>query len=97
MTQAELAEATGFAQDRISNYENGRRPLRLNEMRVLARGLGCTPADLLDDSDNPDRLSADERALVARFREAEDAQRAMIQRIAEPLQSEEPGQVRAYG
>jgi transcriptional regulator with XRE-family HTH domain len=70
LTQAELGERTGFGQDSISNYENGRRPLRLNELRVLARELTCAPADLLDDSDNPERLSGEERRLLQAFRDS---------------------------
>lgn len=68
LTQQQLAERTGFNQDRISNYENGRRPMRLIEMRVLAREIGCSVADLLDDQDNPERLSDVERELLDAFR-----------------------------
>lgn len=68
LTQQQLAERTGFNQDRISNYENGRRPMRLIEMRVLAREIGCSVADLLDDQDNPERLSAAERELLQALR-----------------------------
>jgi transcriptional regulator with XRE-family HTH domain len=87
LTQAELAERTGYNQDRISNYENGRRPLRLVEMRVLARGLGCSVADLLEDSDNPERLDDAERRLLRAFRNSPPAAREFLIASAEAVSS----------
>lgn len=85
-TQAELAEMTGVSQPAISQLENDTRPLDLDEMRTLARILRCTPADLLDDHDNPDRLTDEEREFLQKFRAAPAAQRELINRVAEPVQ-----------
>jgi len=82
--QAELAEASGMTQTAISNYENGHRPLSLHNMRVFARLLKCTVADLLDPSDNPYVLDDDERAIVDNYRSADPMQREMVKRVAEP-------------
>lgn len=86
LTQEQLAEKTGVTQPAISQLENDARPLDLDEMRVFARIFGCTPADLMDDQDNPDRLSDEERELLRNFRAADELQRAMVQRVAEPVQ-----------
>lgn len=51
-------------------------------MRSFARELGVKPADLLEDDDNPDRLSDEERELLARFRAASAAKRHDLERIA---------------
>lgn len=85
ISQAELAELAGISQPAISQIENDTRPLSLDWMRVFARIFDCAPADLMDDDDNPDRLSDEERALIARFRAGTADQRAMIARISEPL------------
>jgi hypothetical protein len=61
---------------------------------AFARILNCSAADLLDDDDNPDRLDDEERRLVARFRAADRAQRATLERVAEavvPSSDEEAG------
>lgn len=78
LTQADLAERTGFGQDRISNYENGRRPMRLQEMRALARELNCSVADILSDDDNPERLSEEERQLLEAFRSSSKTARQFL-------------------
>lgn len=86
LSQTDLAQRTGVSQPFISQIENqDAESLDIARMRVLARELGCTPADLLSDKDNPDRLSDVERALIRLFRSADAGHRAMIQRVAEPL------------
>jgi transcriptional regulator with XRE-family HTH domain len=86
LSQVELAQRTGVSQPYISQIENqDALSLDVARMRVLSREFGCAPADLLSDSDNPDRLSPEERALIANFRSADAAQRALIQRVAEPI------------
>lgn len=82
LTQEQLAELTGYSQDRISNYENGRRPMRLAEMQVIARGLKCSAADLLDDKDNPDRLVDEERVLLDAFRKSPGEARQFLLKSA---------------
>lgn len=85
LTQAELAELMGWSQPAISQLENDTRPFDIDDMRRLARVLQCAPADLLDDQDNPDRLTDEERELVNKFRSADAVQRQMVQRVAEPV------------
>jgi transcriptional regulator with XRE-family HTH domain len=82
LTQGELADRTGTTQESVSQYENGRRPLNLDWMKIFARELGCSVADLLDEDDNPDRLADDERALIGRYRTADQTQRDTLQRVS---------------
>ncbi|CAG7843790.1 Propionyl-CoA carboxylase regulator [Pseudoclavibacter triregionum] len=48
MTLDDLAERVGRAPSQVSVVENGRRELRLSELRAYARALGATVAELLD-------------------------------------------------
>lgn len=92
LNQSQLALRTGVSQPFISQLENqDGTALDVARMRILARELGCTPADFLVDADNPDRLTDEERALIAQFRQADDAQREMIARVAAPLQRYDAG------
>lgn len=86
ITQAQLAKLSGVSQPAISQIENDERPLTIDWMRTFARIFGCTTADLLDGDDNPDRLDAEERELLAKYRQADETQRAMVQRVAEPME-----------
>ncbi|PTR07888.1 MULTISPECIES: helix-turn-helix domain-containing protein [unclassified Novosphingobium] len=85
ITQAELARKSGVSQPAISQLENDERPLTIDWMRTFARVFGVTAADLLDDEDNPHRLDPEEIELVQNFRQAEEQQRQMVKRVAEPL------------
>jgi len=53
MTQAELAEEAGLAQSTAAQIESGVRsephPRTLKKLARVARALGVTPRDLLDD------------------------------------------------
>jgi len=86
LTQTELGDLVGLHQTQIGNLENGSRNLTIEWARRIAKALSVTTADILGEQDNPDRLSDEERALVQRYRTAEPAQQAMIQRVAEPMQ-----------
>lgn len=66
LSQAEVARAVGMSQNAISSLERGDTVLDLVWMRRLAPLYGCTPADFLADADNPDRLTAEEAALIHR-------------------------------
>lgn len=81
LSQVELAERTGVSQSAISQIENDVIAMDTAWMRAFARELGCEPADLLADSDNPDRLSSEERALVEAYRAATDEQRELLLRL----------------
>lgn len=82
LTQAQLAEITGVSQPAISQIENGTRSMDIAWMRTFARALGCAPADLLERADNPDLLDEHERALIERYRQADDRQRETLERVA---------------
>lgn len=87
LTQAQLAQRSGVSQPAISQIENDDRPMSTDWMRTFARIFDVTAADLLDDEDNPHRLSAEEAQLLANFRASDERQREMVQRVAEPLAS----------
>lgn len=48
LTQEQLADATGLHRTEISLLERGRRRPLLETIVVVCRGLGVTPAELLD-------------------------------------------------
>ena len=48
MTQCELADRCGLSQPTVSKIINGRNGTRLETIRKLCDGLGCTLADLFD-------------------------------------------------
>jgi len=85
LTQGELGDRIGLHQTQIGNLENGSRNLTLEWARRVAKALSVRVVDLLDENDNPDQMSDEERALLTHYRAADDAQREMVQRVAEPL------------
>jgi transcriptional regulator with XRE-family HTH domain len=82
ITQEVLAERTGVSQSAISQLENSEVEMGIKWMRAFARVLECSPADLLNDEDNPDRLAEEERDLVQTYREAAPPERATLARVA---------------
>jgi len=85
LTQGELGELVGLHQTQIGNLENGARNFTFEWARRIARALECTVADLLSESDNPDRLTKDERELVHNFRASPPEQQTLLRRVAEPI------------
>ena len=86
LNQGDLADASGVSQSYISQLENQQSlALDIARMRAIARVFNCTPADLLIDQDNPDRLSEAERRLLRAYRAAGEDQRELIHRVAEPI------------
>ena len=82
LTQQQLADATGVTQSAISQIENGAPSMDIKWMRSFARVLECSPADLLTDDDNPDRLRNQfEKHLIERCRKADPTQRDMLDRV----------------
>ncbi len=84
LTQAELGAAVNLHQTQIGNLENGSRNLTIEWARRIAKVLKVKTVDLLGDEDNPDRLSPDERALLEKYRNADNLQKEMVHRVAEP-------------
>lgn len=71
----------------LSKIERGETSLSLVWMRRLATALKVTPAELLDDRDNPMRLkTSDETALIERFRSMSPLQQAQTARMMDVLQ-----------
>ena len=82
LTQQQLADATGVSQPSISQLESGILSMDIQWMRSFACALKCSPADLLTDDDNPDRLRSEfEKHLIERCRKADEAQRQMLDRV----------------
>lgn len=90
LTQTELGTKVGLHQTQIGNLENGGRNLTWEWARRIARALEVNLVDLVPDKDNPDRLSKHERELVRKYREADEQQQALIERVAEPLRGFTP-------
>lgn len=89
LSQAAMAELSGVSQPTISQMENDVLGIDTRWLRTFARILNCAPADILPDQDNPDRLSEEERALIAAYRAASPDARAVISRLAGPPPEEE--------
>jgi hypothetical protein len=52
-------------------------------MRRIAKGLGCTPAEILPTVDNPWALSDDEKSLLARYRQSKEEDQEKLLRVAD--------------
>lgn len=85
LKQSDIANATGISQPAVSQVENGTRPLTLEWMRAFARVLECSVADILDEQDNPDRLTDDEKDWLALYRSADPSQRKTMKRVSEAV------------
>lgn len=83
LSQQKLGDRVGVSKMTISDLERGNMKLDLDYMRRLADALHVIPADLLPISDNPYALSSEERALIERYREMADGEKAMLERAAE--------------
>lgn len=82
-SQERLGEAVGCSKVHISGLERGQRELNLTWMRLIARALGVSPADLLTEQDNPDRLSAEEAALLDTYRRSDPESQGFMRRVAD--------------
>lgn len=73
-TQADLAATVGHPQPVLSRWENGARPITVDDLMLIARSLGVEPASLLPGNDTPPRrnptLSA--AAIVTQLRSCAD-------------------------
>ena len=50
LTQQALADTLGVTQAAVANWEHGRRCPPVKTLRRIAAALGCTIADLIDDT-----------------------------------------------
>ena len=51
LTQVELSEMTGVAQDSISSLETGKREAHPGTIRKLAKALGVEPTELIKEQE----------------------------------------------
>lgn len=64
ITQAELAKRSGISLDAVHRIEAGQRSPNLSTLFSIARSLGVSPAQLLDESESPQRLSPEIKRLI---------------------------------
>lgn len=93
INQAELARRANVTVSALNKVIKGTRGLDQEWMRRLAPHLGVSPADLLPREDNPGALDEAEREIIERFRRADPATRAQLERVTEALM---PGQRPAH-
>lgn len=89
-SQQTLADLVGVSKVTISDLERGKMALTVDYMRRIAAALSTTgahvaAADLLTPEDNPYGPRSDrERQVFENYRAADELQREMIERVAEP-------------
>lgn len=81
LTQVDLAARSGFTQSELTRWESSKRTITLDQLVDLANALQCHVADLLDPSDNPDKLIDHERHWLALYRSATPAKKAEAMRL----------------
>lgn len=91
MTQQKLGELIGMSKQMVGRIELGRRSLKLEHQRAIARVLECSPADILPERDNPYALTDDERALIDHYRQADAIDRRLVRQTAEHVAERQPG------
>jgi transcriptional regulator with XRE-family HTH domain len=89
LTQVELAKRANVTPSALNKVEMGRRGLDQQWMERIAAALDCAPADLLPDSQNPDRPKGAEHALLQMYRNADETQRRQILALVQALLSPE--------
>ncbi len=57
MTQTELAEAIGISKAHISNIENGKTIVTMENLFLIKKALDCKFVDLLEDEKKADKSS----------------------------------------
>lgn len=95
MTLVQLGERMGMTHTHLSNMERGVRKLDLETMERLARILNCSVADFLTDDHFPNRLSAQEQAVIDNMRRMESGDRNRVADIASTFAPETDQQKRA--
>ena len=53
MSQVELADAVGVSRNTIANYESGKTRPSVSYLFKMARALGCSMANFIEDADPP--------------------------------------------
>jgi transcriptional regulator with XRE-family HTH domain len=95
LSLSELAERTGcYSKSRISNYEQGLRRMGLEESMILAAALGTVTSTWLLCLDEVPPLTAEELALLTRYRATDEEGRARLRELAESLPTPKPKRAR---
>lgn len=84
ISQQVLADQIHVSKMTVSDLERGVIQLTLDYMRRIAAVFGVAPVDLLNEDDHALFLSQEEAELVRAFRQANETQRELIRRVAEP-------------
>jgi transcriptional regulator with XRE-family HTH domain len=84
ISQQKLADAICVSKPTISELETGKMQLTLDYMRRIAKVFGVAPVDVLNEEDHNLFLRQEEEELIRRYRAADDVQKEMINRVAEP-------------
>ena len=82
-----LAEAAGLAQSEISQLESGVRSPTYKTICKLAKAMDLPPGYLMEDE--PQGLSASERALVRQYRSLSEPARRVCERLVHDLYARE--------
>lgn len=69
----------------VSSMERGMHQLTLHWMQRIAKEFGVSPADLMNEEDNPLTTNEDERELLERYRAADEDAKRNIQKVTEAL------------
>lgn len=81
LTQEQLGERVNMSKANISKLEKSRRGLNLDTMRLIARALNVSVADLLVEEDAGLRPSAREAQILLSFRQLNEPGKDRTERI----------------
>ena len=70
MTTEDLGKMIGVQRSAVTKYEKGRVELKASQIQAIAKALGVSPVDLLDDNDQ--ELQDQELRLLTAYRHASD-------------------------
>lgn len=88
LTQAQLAEMTGFEQGTVQRHESGTRDMNIETIKKYAAALECTPADIIGDNLNNDPLAPDEKAVLENYRKMKGENKQLYLHMGEALQTD---------
>lgn len=85
LEQKQLAAMLGVTKNAVGNWENGRSRPDINLIPALCRVLGVSPYRLLGIEEEKSEYSAEERALVTRYRSLTPGHRYAVRHLADAL------------
>ena len=90
LSQTALGARVGLTAGQVGHLENGARNLSIEWLRRIAAALEVSAADLLVASDNPDRLTDEERRIIEAIRRAPKQARHYIMPIVFAITDDAP-------